>query len=94
MASFQGVGAQGGYSHGCSGGSQGASSCDNGWNAGVFVELGGVYLLTSRFSVGGSAAASLSYERDNLRESSGIKATRWAYNGSLQGLTSMATIYF
>jgi hypothetical protein len=83
VASFQSVGALGGYSHGCSGSSQGAGSCDNGWNAGVFVELGGVYLLTSRFSVGGSAAASLSYERDNLHESSGVNATRWAYNSSV-----------
>lgn len=94
VASFQTLGALGGYGHQCNGGQPlAAGSCENGWNAGVFGELGGVYLLSPRFSIGGSAAASFSYERFHA-EASGFKTTHWDYSGSLQGLTFMATIYF
>jgi hypothetical protein len=95
VASFQSVGALGGFTHHCAGSSSFfGNGCSNGWNAGVFGELGGAYLLTPRFSVGGSAAVSFSYQRTHSKDSSGVSGTNWAYDVSIQSLTFMAAIYF
>jgi hypothetical protein len=67
VVSFQTLGVLGGFVHNC-GGSQGSSpfsgsSCNNGWTAGGFGELGAAYLITPRFSIGGAATVSFDYER-------------------------------
>lgn len=94
VASFQTVGMLGGYSHACSGSSLASTFCNNGWNAGAFAELGGVYLVSPRLSLGGTASLSFSYERTTGRDSSGDRATHWAYAGAFQGLSFAATVYF
>ena len=93
VASFQTVGALGGYTHQCSGGF-GGGSCTNGWNAGAFVDLGGTYLVTPRFGIGGTATLSFSYQRDSAKGTGGAVDKRWAYQAGFQGLSFAATIYF
>jgi hypothetical protein len=94
VLSFQTVGALGGYGHSCGASGFGDESCGNGWNAGVFAELGGAYPLTQRFSIGGTASVAFSYQRDTFRSAATVVSRRWSYQGSLQGLTFGATIYF
>jgi len=71
----------------------GAGFCDNGWNAGAFGELGGAYLITPRFSIGGTASVAFSYTRSAIRGSGG-SVKSWAYHSSVQGLSFAATVYF
>ena len=94
VVSFQTVGALGGYSHSCEASGFSPTVCDNGWSAGVFAELGGAYLLTQRFSIGGTASVAFSYQRDTFRVADTAIARRWSYQGSLQGVSFGATIYF
>jgi len=97
VVSFQTVGVLGGYAHACSafkGLTVSGNSCSNGWTAGAFGELGGAYLITHSFSIGGTATVAFSYERTTQRSSSGAVAKGWAYSGSIQGLSFAATVYF
>ncbi len=97
VVSFQTVGVLGGYAHNCSafkGPAFSGRSCSNGWTAGAYGELGGAYLITRRFSIGGTATVTFSYERTTQRSSSGAVAKGWAYSGSIQGLSFAATVYF
>lgn len=97
VVSFQTVGLLGGYAHRCQAFKQppvSGGSCSNGWTAGAFGELGGAYLITRSFSIGGTATVAFSYERTTQRSSSGAVAKGWAYSGSIQGLSFAATVYF
>ena len=97
VVSFQTVGLLGGYAHSCQAFKQppvSAGFCSNGWTAGAFGELGGAYLITHSFSIGGTATVAFSYERTTQRSSSGAVAKGWAYSGSIQGLSFAATVYF
>jgi hypothetical protein len=98
VVSFQTLGVLGGFVHDC-GGSQGGgsfsgSSCNNGWTAGVFGELGAAYLITPRFSIGGAATVSFDYQRTTGSASGGATYTRWSYQGTLHGASFQATVYF
>ena len=93
VASFQTVGILAGFHHACQGGASGSGFCDNGWNAGAFAEFGGAYLITPRFSVGGTMSVAFSYTRSTARGSSGTSKA-WAYQGSVQGISLAATVYF
>ncbi|HVH10351.1 MAG TPA: hypothetical protein VM736_11190 [Gemmatimonadales bacterium] len=99
VAVFQSVGLLGGYAHYCSG-QTGASValplgfCNNGWNAGVFGELGGDYFISPRFSVGGIAGVTFSYERTTGHDTAGGRTVEWGYGGSFEGLAFVAAIYF
>jgi len=97
VVSFQTVGVLGGYAHACSAFTAptvSGHSCSNGWTAGAFGELGGAYLITHSFSIGGTATVAFSYERTTQRSSGGAVARGWAYSGSIQGLSFAATVYF
>jgi hypothetical protein len=94
LVSFQTLGAIAGYTHGCQGGESYTDFCRNGWTAGVFAELGGAYLITQRFSIGGTGSVSFSYDRSTTRSPSFGVSKRWAYQGSAQGFGFVATIYF
>ncbi|HYR97755.1 MAG TPA: hypothetical protein VEO58_01985 [Gemmatimonadales bacterium] len=97
VVSFQTVGVLGGYAHDCSafkGSTVSGHSCSNGWTAGAYGELGGAYLITRRFSIGGTATVAFSYQRSTARSSGGVVAKRWSYAGSIQGLSFAATVYF
>ena len=94
VASFQTLGVLGGYTHDCQGNTVILSFCDNGWDAGAFAELGGIYLVSPRLSLGGAATASFTYERSQARDNVGDRETHWAYGGAFQGLSFTATVYF
>src|SRR5207247_11454651 len=97
VVSCQTVGVLGVYAHNCSsvkGLTFSGNSWSNGWTAGAFGELGGAYLITHSFSIGGTATVAFSYERTTQRSSSGAVAKGWAYSGSIQGLSFAATVYF
>ena len=55
--------------------------------------LGGAYLITPRFSIGGTASVAFSYTRSETRGSGG-SGKSWAYHGSVPGLSFAATVYF
>jgi hypothetical protein len=98
VVSFQTLGVLGGLVHNCQG-SQGSppflgNSCNNGWTAGGFGELGAAYLITPRFSIGGAATVSFDYERTTGSASGGARFTRWSYQGTLRGPSFQATVYF
>jgi len=95
VVSFQSVGLLGGFDHLCNKDTRPPVSgfCFNGWTAGAFGELGGAYLITRRFSIGGAATATFSYQRGTSRGNGGVDK-RWAYAGSIQGLSFAATVYF
>ncbi len=96
VVSFQTIGVLGGYAHACSVIEQPAvgGSCANGWTAGAYGELGGAYLITRRFSIGGTATVAFSYQRTTGRASGGQLDKRWSYSGSIEGLALAATVYF
>jgi len=97
VVSFQTIGLLGGYTHGCTKVTQAAvsnGSCTNGWTAGAFGDLGGAYLITRRFSIGGAATLAFSYQRSTARATGGEVFKRWGYSGSVQGLSFAATVYF
>jgi len=96
VVSFQTVGALGGYTHNCGGTTApiAAGGCSNGWRAGVFGELGAAYLITRRFSIGGAATLAFTYQKTKITGSSGLVGRDWAYQGSVQGLSFGATVYF
>jgi len=95
VVSFQTVGGLGGFTHSCYSSTQPAGgSCRNGWTAGGFGELGAAYLITRRFSIGGAVGASFSYSRTTAKTPGGFVDKEWSYQGSLDGLTFAATVYF
>src|SRR5205823_15052168 len=87
------LGVLGGFHHACQAQKPAPGFCDNGWNAGAFGELGGAYLITPRFSIGGIASVAFSYTRSETRGSAG-SGKSWAYHGSVPGLSFAATVYF
>lgn len=95
VVSFQTVGGLGGFNHACGASTLGfGSSCTNGWTAGAFGEVGAAYLITRRFSIGGAVGASFSYSRATLKSPGGFVDKEWSYQGSFDGLSFAATVYF
>ena len=97
MVSFQTAGVLAGFDHGCQKSTRPSGSlgsCANGWTAGAFGDLGGAYLITPRFSIGGAATVAFSYHRSTAQASGGQVVKGWAYSGSVQGLSFAATVYF
>lgn len=88
------IGMFGGYDDGCAGNNVTGDSCTNGWRAGVVGDLGAAYLVTSRFSIGGTGSVTFSYARSTSRGPGGLSGTSWSYRGSVQGPSFVATIYF
>lgn len=95
VVSFQTVGGLGGFNHACSSSTLGAgNSCTNGWTAGAFGEVGAAYLITKRFSIGGALGASFTYSRATAKAPGGFVGKEWSYQGSFDGLSLAATVYF
>lgn len=88
------IGASGGFAHSAGGQGQGSGGETNGWNVGVFFELGGSYLVTRRLSLGALGSASLSYSRFVSRASTGARNESRRYGGSLNAVSLVATVYF
>jgi hypothetical protein len=94
VASFQTVGVLSGFNHQCGGSTLGGTTCDKGWTGGAFGELGAAYLVTPRLSIGGTAGVQFSYTRGTVKNTRGAIDKHWAYQGSLQGLSFAASLYF
>lgn len=95
VVSFQTIGGLGGFNHACSANTQSpATSCLNGWTTGAFSEIGAAYLITRRFSIGGAVGASFSYSRSTAKSPGGFADKEWSYQGSFDGLSFAATVYF
>lgn len=88
------IGASGGFAHSAGGQRPGSTGETNGWNVGVFFELGGSYLVTRRLSLGALGSASLSYSRSVSRGSTGGRSKLSRYGGSLNAVSLVATVYF
>jgi hypothetical protein len=65
----------------------------NGWMAGAFGDIGGTYLVTSKFGIGALATASLSYQ-NSVTKGSGTRFRDWAIGGSAVNVSLVATLYF
>ncbi|HEX9348454.1 MAG TPA: hypothetical protein VF919_12820 [Gemmatimonadales bacterium] len=87
------LGALAGFDHDVVRG-QNFSEQSNGWTVGAFGDVGGTYLLTSRFGIGALATASLSYENKLGKTSLGTKYRNWAIGGSALTASLVATVYF
>lgn len=95
LVTFHTLGVSGGFLHGAGGRSSGGGSESNGWNAGVFGELGASYLFAPRLSIGGVAGVAFTYARAAGRSSSGNYRFRdWSYRFSTSGVAFVATLYF
>jgi hypothetical protein len=70
------------------------SSQTNGWMAGAFADVGGTYLLTSKFGIGALATASLSYQNSLGKTSGGRRYRDWSIGGSAASASLVATLYF
>jgi len=71
-----------------------SSQQSNGWTAGAFGDIGGTYLVTSKFGIGALASASLSYQNGVTKASSGSRSRDWSIGGSALSASLIATLYF
>jgi hypothetical protein len=75
--------------------SPGFESTRNGWTAGVFADVGGTYLVTSKFGIGALAAAGLSYTSSVSTFSPPQQKSRaWFIGGSAISASLVATVFF
>jgi hypothetical protein len=65
----------------------------NGWSAGAFGELGGVYLVSSHFGIGATATWSFMGTSSSGKDTGGAKTRAWSVEAST-GISFAATIYF
>lgn len=83
-----------GFDHDVSASSGGENS-SNAWTAGVFGDVGGTYLVTSKFGIGALASAELSYwSREATSSPSQIKRRTWFIGGSAISASLVATVFF
>jgi hypothetical protein len=61
--------------------------------AGAFGDIGGTYLVTSKFGIGALATASLSYQ-NSVSKGSGTRFRDWSIGGSAVNASLVATLYF
>jgi len=73
-----------------------SSQQSNGWTAGAFGDIGGTYLVTSKFGIGALATASLFYQNGVTKGSSGTKFRfrDWTIGGSAVNASLVATLFF
>jgi len=93
VVSHYSFGALAGFDHHL-GAAPGGSSRSNGWTAGVFGDVGGTYLLTSRFGIGTLATVALSYQTAASKSSFGTASRNWSIAGSALNASLVATVYF
>jgi hypothetical protein len=66
----------------------------NAWASGAFGDVGGTYLLTSKFGIGALATATLSYENGVTKDSFGGRSRDWSIGGSAMSASLVATVFF
>jgi hypothetical protein len=94
---FVGVGVLGGFTHSASGDDSGGFE-SNGWTAGTFGEVGGLYRVTDHLSLGAGADVGITYGRSKARSvspfSTPSRQSRWNYAVSAPNLRFVATLFF
>jgi len=93
IVSHYSFGALAGFQHDVAA-ARGGSSQTNGWTAGVFGDVGGTYLLTSRFGIGALATATIYYRNAVSKSSFDIASRNWTIGGSALSAALVATVYF
>jgi hypothetical protein len=93
VVSHYSFGALAGFQHDVAA-APGGSSQTNGWTAGVFGDVGGTYLLTSRFGIGALATATIYYRNAVSKSSFGFASRDWTIGGSALSAALVATVYF
>jgi len=93
VVSHYSFGALAGFEHHVAA-ARGGSSRSNGWTAGVFGDVGGTYLVTSRFGIGALATAAISYRNAVSKSSFGTASRDWSIGGSAVTAALVATVYF
>src|SRR5438876_986968 len=93
VVSHYSLGALAGFFHSASRSPTGSQQA-NGWVAGAFGDIGGTYLVTSKFGIGALASASLSYQNGVTKASSGSRSRDWSIGGSALSASLIATLYF
>jgi hypothetical protein len=67
----------------------------NGWDAGVFADLGASYLVTPHFGIGVTAAATISYASFLATTSAPAPKRRtWSFTGTAPSPAFVATLFF
>jgi len=92
VVSHYSLGALAGFNHSASRFPK-TSQQSNGWMAGAFGDIGGTYLITSKFGIGALATASLSYQ-NGVTKGSGTRFRDWSIGGSAASASLVATLYF
>jgi hypothetical protein len=95
VVTFFGFGVLGGFSHDASGSGRSVGE-SNGWSAGAFGELGGMYLVDDNFGVGVTADAAVMYNRSISKFTNfpPSRRTTWSYSASAPNIRFVVTLYF
>lgn len=93
IAGYYSLGGIAGFTHAVSV-SPGFRSQSNGWNTGVFGDVGASYFLTPKVSLGATIGADLGYSVSYARDTFGNKNRRWTLGGTAPGVTFVAALYF
>ena len=94
VAAYHSFGLVGGLTHGVTVDPVSGSAVANGWNAGVFGDIGGSYFLTPRLSVGATITAEVRYFDLYSHYSGGRRSRSWELDGSAPGVGFVAALYF
>ena len=94
VVSHYSLGALAGFSHSAAVFPSSGSQQSNGWMIGAFGDIGGTYLVTSKFGIGALATASLFYQNGLRKDSSGARFRDWSIGGSAVNGSLVAIVYF
>ena len=81
VAGHYSFGLLGGFKHSV-GVAPGFRDVSNGFDAGLFGDVGGSYFLTPKFSIGATIGAAISYSEVYSRDTRGVKQRSWDLGGS------------
>jgi hypothetical protein len=93
VAAFHTVGVSAGFQHNAFTQPFGPPGASNGWNAGLFGDVGGSYLVSSNLSLGATAGLSLSYSHSKTTNPGSAPLRSWGIDGAA-AVSFAATIYF
>jgi len=93
VATFHTVGVSAGFQHGAFTQPFGPAGGSNGWNTGLFGDIGGSYLASSNLSLGATAGLALIYSRSKTTNPGSTPVRSWGIDGGA-AVSFAATIYF
>ena len=93
VAAYHSLGLVAGFTHSVAV-MPGFRSIANGWNGGVFGDIGASYFLTSRLSLGATVGAEIRYTDVYQQPNGGGKRRAWEIDGGAGGVGFVAALYF